>query len=326
MRKASALRVGFLLFFLSLQVCYGGKPSWEIESVAISPDAKLLAMDVRQGRTSFVYKVDVETGVATRLTNLKAGEQEEPTFLSDGKQIAFTSFPGSGAPSRVVIANVDGSGLHEWSPSGEADISPVFSPDGKTIVFLHADFYGSYSPIAQPHPHGWHFYARNLDGEEPRQLTFENFYMASPPSISADGEKMVIDAEGFETGDQIEIYSITHPGPPLRTMQPHVPNEVSHKDPIFAYPNYLPDGDILFEAANKRLDYDVYRLNPDTGAIAKLTDRNGYATSLRVSADGNTAVFLQWRKSWMGELAGCDVYMLDLKSGRLGSVRITGLP
>jgi Tol biopolymer transport system component len=225
-----------------------------------------------------------------------------------------------------VIANVDGSGLHEWSPSGEVDFSPVFSPDGKTIIFSRAKFYGSYSPIAQPRPHQLSFYASDLDGGNPRQITTENFYMVSLPSISSVGDKFVVVAEELETSQQIRIYSITHPGPPLQMLQPHVPNEIDRKNPIFAYPNYLPDGNILFMAANKRVDYDVYRLNPDTGAIEKLTNRNGYATDLSVSADGNTAVFLKWRKNWLGELSGCDVYMLDIKTARLSPLRITGLP
>ena len=123
-----------------------------------------------------------------------------------------------------------------------------------------------------------------------------------------------------------KIYSITHQGPALQTLQPQIPNEVDHKNPIFAYPNYLPDGSILFMAANRRFDYDVYRLNPSTGAIEKLTSGNGYATELKVSADGNISVFLKWRKNWMGELAGCEVSILDLNSRTVRPLQISGLP
>lgn len=106
--------------------------------------------------------------------------------------------------------------------------------------------------------------------------------------------------EGLETEQQITIYSITAPGPPVRTFRPHVPNKVSHKQPIFNFPNYLPDGSILFMAADKYVSYDVYRLNPGSGAIEKLTDRNDYATELRVSAGGKTAAYLKWQRNWKG--------------------------
>ena len=321
-----ALLGSLLLPLLLGQVSYGGKASGQMESVAISPNGKLVALDVRHGSTSFIYKVSADTGIASRLTNAKAGEETSPTFSHDGKRIAYAYWPGPGARSRIVIVNVDGSDTRRWLPSGAADLSPVFSPDNKTIVFARAEFYGSYSPIAQPHPHDWSFYASNLDGSHVRQLTTESFYMVSPPSISPDGKKMVVVTEGLETSQQIAVYSITHPGPPLQTFQPHVPKEVDRKNPIFAYPNYLPDGSILFMAANKRVDYDVYRLNPDTAAIEKLTNANGYATSLNVSADGKTAVFLKWRKNWLGDLVSSEVYLLDLQSHALRPLKITGLP
>jgi len=152
--------------------------------------------------------------------------------------------------------------------------------------------------------------------------------MVSPPSISADGKNMVVVTEGLETNGQIAIYSITHPGPPLRTFRPHVSKEVEHKNPILAYPNYLPDGSILFMAAsNGKLgfNYDVYRLNPDTGTIEKLTNGNGYATDLKVSADGKTAVFLKYRKNWMLEVTDAKPYLLDVQTHKLTPLKISGL-
>ncbi|HEY4837608.1 MAG TPA: hypothetical protein VIH72_03315 [Candidatus Acidoferrales bacterium] len=163
-----------------------------------------------------------------------------------------------------------------------------------------------------------------MDGTNVRQLTNEHFYMASAPSISADGTKLVIVAESPETSQQFKIYSIAHPGDPLQTFQPHVPKEVSHKNPIFNCPNYLPDGSILFMAADKRFNYDVYRVNPDTGAIEKLTNENGYATNLQVSADGKTAVFLKWKRKRLEVTDESEICMLDVESRKLTPVDVSG--
>ena len=135
----------------------------------------------------------------------------------------------------------------------------------------------------------------------------------------------VVVTEGKETHQQIAIYSIISPGPPLHTFQPHIPNEISHKQPIFAYPNYLPDGSILFLAADSHVSYDVYRLKPDTSAIEKLTNHNGYATELKVSADGKTAAFLKWRRNWMLEVTDPEPYLLDLESHTSAPLKISGL-
>lgn len=281
-----------LLFFLAHTSCERSS-RWQITSVAVSPDGRMIALVAQKDRTSFIYTVPIDTGIPRRLTDAKDGEENSPTFSADGKRIAYSYEPGDHGRSRIVIVNVDGSDMNQWSPSNVADLSPVLSPDNATIVFSRADFYGSYSTIAQPHPHGWNFFAANLDGTNVRQLTSEHFYMVSRPAVSPDGRNVVVVSEGLQTQPQIAIYSITSPGPPVRTFRPHVPKEISRKHPVFAYPNYLPDGNILFMAADEHVSYDVYRLNVDTGAAEKLTDRNGYATELKVSANGKTAAFLK---------------------------------
>jgi len=315
---------GLILLFLFARTSYGRSSRWEITSVAVSRDGKLVALVAEKDSTSFIYTVAVDTGVATRLTDAKDGQETSPTFSPDGKRILFAYEPGDHTRPRIVIANVDGSDKHQWSPSSVTNMSPVFSPDNQTIVFSRADVYSSYSPVARPHPHGWSFFASNLDGTNVRQLTTERFYMASRPSVSPDGKNMVVVTEGLETEQQIAIYSITTPGPPLRTFRPHVPNEISRKHPIFAYPNYLPDGSILFMAANKYVGYDVYRLNPETGAIQQLTNQNGYATELKVSADGKIAAFLKWHRNWKG-VTDPEPYLLDLESHKLTPLKISGL-
>jgi len=150
-----SLSGGFLLVIIFSTMGCNRAPSSRMESVAISPDAKLLAIDLGDDNTSFIYKIDVDSGSATRLTDAKAGRESSPAFSPDGKRISYSYSPGKGQPSSVVIQNVDGSNLHLWPPSGGNDYWPVFSLDGKTAIFARSAYYGNYSPIAQPHPHSW---------------------------------------------------------------------------------------------------------------------------------------------------------------------------
>jgi Tol biopolymer transport system component len=302
------------------------KPAPRIGSLAISRDARVLAVVFGDDTASFLYRIDVSTGVAARLTAATSGTETSPTFSPDGKRIASAYWPGGEAPSRIVIANIDGSDSRQWSPADVADLSPVFSPDNKTIVFSRAQFVGGYSPIAQPHPHDWALYASNLDGTNIRQITNERFYSMSMLSISPDGEKIVVVTETLYTSQRLTIYSLTRPGLPLSTFQPRFPNELSRKHPIYASPNYLPDGTILFLAADNHISYDVYRLNPETGSVDKLIDKNGYATDLTVAADGNTAAFLKWRRTRLGDIIDPKIYLLDMSNNTLKALPITGLP
>src|SRR5579864_490055 len=174
-----ALRGGLVLLFLFAGTSYGRSSRSKITWLAVSPDGRVIALVAEKDSTSFIYTVPVDTGVATRLTDAKDGEETSPSFSRDGKRIAYNYKPGDHRRSRIVTVKVDGSDMHEWSPSNEIALSPLLSPDNQTIVFARAEFYGSYSPIAQPHPHGWSFFASNLDGTNLHQLTTERFYMVS---------------------------------------------------------------------------------------------------------------------------------------------------
>jgi Tol biopolymer transport system component len=321
-------RALFLLFLLTLPA-FSSDTSGQIRSLAISPDGKLIAVEFAKGNTSFIYTISSNTGTATRLTSAKTGLESRPAFSPDGKRIAYSYSPGDKAHSSIVVGNVDGSDLHPWPPSDTDDFSPVFSPDNKTLVFSRSGFYGSYSPISQPHHHAWRFYAGDLDGTNLRELTSESFYMASPASVSPDGKNMVIAAEGLNSNREIAIYSLDRPGKPSQSLQPHVPKEADHKNPIINFPNYMPDGkSILFMAASNGkhgYDYDVYSVDLGTGSLDQLTNGNGYATDLKVSADGKTAVFLKWQSDWHGTPVKSEPYLLDVQTHKVTPLRITGL-
>ena len=91
----------------------------------------------------------------------------------------------------------------------------------------------------------------------------------------------------------------------------------------------MPDGKrVLFMAASDGkhgYDYDVYSVDLATGSLDRLTNGNGYATDLKVSADGNTAVFLKWQSDRHGTPAKSEVYLLDVQSHKVTPLKITGL-
>ena len=70
-------------------------------------------------------------------------------------------------------------------------------------------------------------------------------------------------------------------------------------------------------------DYDVYRVDLGTGSL--LTNGNGYATDLKVSADGNTAVFLKSHSDLRSTPDKSEPYLLDVQTHKLTPLRITGL-
>ena len=274
--------------------------------------------------------IAVHTGNATRLTDAKTGAESGPSFSADGKRIAYSYSPGNGANARIVIGTVDGSDRRQWPPSEANDFWPLFSPDDKTIIFARSGYYGSYSPIAQPYHHDWNFYAANVDGTNVRQLTNDQFYMVSDASVSPDGKSMVF-VSSEQHGDVIEVRSVEDPTKPMQILRPRVRKEPSLGQ-VLNCPNYVPDGkSIVFMAAsNGKLvwsgyDYDVYRMDMGTGAVERLTKGNGYATDLKVSANGKIAVFLKWRSDWHGTPSKSELYLLDLQTHKSTPFKVAGL-
>jgi Tol biopolymer transport system component len=315
-----------LLLLIPLAAC-SGESRGQMREVSVSPDGKFIALVYVKDGTSFIYRIASDTGNATRLTDAKTGAESSPSFSSDGKQIAYSYSPGNGAHSRIVIGNADGSGSHPWATSETDDFRPVFLPDNKHIVFARSGYYGSYSPIAQPHQHEWNFFESDLDGKNVRQLTNESFYMVSPAAVSPDSKSLLF-VSTEDKGDVLEIYSLEQPPKPKLSLRPHVGKEPRLGSNL-AWVNYMADGkSILLMAASDGkhgYDYDVYRLELETGATERLTNGNGYATDLRAFADGKTAVFLKWQSDWHRTPVSSELYLLDLQTHKLTPFKVSGL-
>jgi dipeptidyl aminopeptidase/acylaminoacyl peptidase len=146
-----------------------------------------------------------------------------------------------------------------------------------------------------------------------------------------DGKSVVIVTEGIDTNRPIAICSLDRVRQPILSLRPHVPNEADHNNPLLNDPNYVADGKSILSlaASNGKLghgyDYDIYRVDIGTGVAERLTKGNGFATDLRVSADGRTAVFLKWRSDWRGTPVKNELYVLDVQTHKLILFKVIGL-
>jgi len=302
---------------LALLAARVGDSGPEFGPVAFSPGGKEIIFPFLVGKSSHLFKATLADGMASRLTNSDCGVEYDADFSEAGDAIAFV------CSGHIYVTKSDGSGTHLLIPSDGKDGFPRFSPDGSKIYFGRYSYYGHYSPIATPSAHEWNIWVVDLADGKVKLLTKENFYGIGELSISPDGKEMIVST--LDKG--ILIYS-TNGGAAPRTFNPLVRSKSSLPTSEMIHDaQYSKDGaSIVFSFASDGghgFDYDVYSVRLDTGALDKLTTRNGYVTDLRVSPDGRSAVFQKWSKNWRSNPVDPSLYILSLDTKELRKLNIS---
>ncbi len=153
-----------------------------------------------------IYTADADGRNVTRLTFTSF--LEFPFDWSpDGKMISYSLSSREGDVLRQLIftTNADGGNQRpiREEPGGR-DLMPVFSPDGREVVF------------SSNRGGNWDIYIIGVDGENPRQITFsENF--DSSPDWSPDGRQIAYESKrdgnwqiyllDIQSGDERKITS-----------------------------------------------------------------------------------------------------------------------
>jgi Tol biopolymer transport system component len=92
-------------------------------------------------------------------------------------------------------------------------------------------------------------------------------------------------------------------GKPILKMQPKNPKTGMTDSPIYDGPNFSPDGkSLLFLAASDGkhgFDYDVFRVNIETGTVEQLTQKSGYTINLRLASNGKMAAMVRQQQDWL---------------------------
>ncbi len=105
-------------------------PAW-------SPDGKRLAVTLTKDGTSQLYLMNADGSGLTRLTHSQSIDTE-PNFSPDGRYLLFTS-DRAGSP-QIYRLRLDGSSEPErMTFEGGYNVTPRYSPDGKSFVFIHRD-------------------------------------------------------------------------------------------------------------------------------------------------------------------------------------------
>ena len=101
-----------------------------------SPDGRTIAAERRQlGGPAEIVLVDVSTRAVRTLASAPPARSVAPAWSHDGRSILFSS-DREGGPFQIYKVEVDTTAVGRLAATGSGAVSPVVSPDGRTLAFV----------------------------------------------------------------------------------------------------------------------------------------------------------------------------------------------
>jgi Tol biopolymer transport system component/DNA-binding winged helix-turn-helix (wHTH) protein len=261
-------------------------------SLSWSPDGKVLAFpesfpgEIRT-RIAFLSLSDLSVRPFTSPPNQE--RDDGPAFSPDGSMLAFARGGAGGRGSDLFVVPVKG-GEPKRITSGNSGVSPVWTQDGRDLVFSSASERGFLG-----------LWRISASGGTPSPVIGLSS-VAFSPSISRTGNELVYQhSVGSDNIWRLNLKDETHStGPAVRVISARGSNW---------RPSFSPDGKKLaFES--DRLGYsDIWECDSDGSNCGQVTSLRGTAGTARWSPDGRYIAFECQIRSYY------QVYVVEVPAG-----------
>jgi len=166
-------------------------------SPVFRPDGQkvLFVVPTERPEVAGIYLMNLDGSEPTRLPVEIWGDTRAVAFHPDGQRVVFTR------GGDIYVANVDGSGEARLTETTGGELTPRFSPDGATVLFLRSEW------NAAERRYDYDLYSMAADGSGVTRLTETG--RESGGTFSRDGSTIIFSSG--RDGDS-EIYSMRSDG------------------------------------------------------------------------------------------------------------------
>lgn len=179
---------------------------------SLSPDKKSLAfVAAKTGLAPNLYVMNVEDfSISAPLTNLRWGATE-PQWSPDGSKIVFAGFGDTGNFSDIYLTDMKSGSLKRLTANNFSDKEPVFTPDGKRLLFTTDE-----SPLPEAAFGILHIASVAITGGKPEYFT-DDETSSIRPMLSQDHKTMYLVKVGEQSGRH-SLWEYDLKGKPIRDV------------------------------------------------------------------------------------------------------------
>ena len=254
----------------------------KVGNAAISPDGRFLLSVQSDNGNESLWLRNIPTGSDTQVLPASGQSFASLVFSSDGNSFYFRETAGAEGTFNLFRAPLFGGAPILLAK--DVDGGPVFSPDGKSIV---------YSRYNDPELNKWRLLESDADGGNEKVLYVEPA-PAGPPAVlswSPDGKRVAISTltSNSKSLSQIRFFDFAR-----GTMQPFV----APTDKIILGNAWAPDGRGIFvgyvpRGEHLRVQTQIGLFSYPDGAFHPITNDLARHNSVSLSGDGHTLVTVQ---------------------------------
>ncbi|MEO4055148.1 DPP IV N-terminal domain-containing protein [Solibacillus sp. CAU 1738] len=284
----------------------------------ISPDDKHFLFSYYIDGQEGIYKANVDGTDVEQLTSSETDRHHAPKYSHDGTKIIFLSKNPEGINS-LYIANEDGSQQKQLIPTSVHVSEAVFSYTGETIYYIGMPA-EAFKKAEGETTEGFDLYSVNINGENIKQLTNENYFDMESLIVSHDGKAIYYRLFDMNK-EKVTMYSLENKLEKEAAISEALPND-SYYIQLSPNEDKLAYTAIAEESLNSPLyEYELFIIDTEERQPKRLTDFNSSVVAPIFFHHQNQIAFLNYT-NWPIDPAKNDLFVLDLGTEELQPVHM----